>query len=62
MPRSKCDRVASNRTCPHGEDYQISFSGTEIRKLVTEGQAPPPQIMRAEVFEIVQKSDNPFVP
>jgi len=58
---TKCDRVASNRTCPHGEEYQISFSGTEIRKLITEGQAPPPQIMRPEVFDVIQKSDNPFV-
>ncbi len=58
---TRCDRVASNRTCPHGEDCQISFSGTEIRRLITEGQTPPPQIMRPEVFEVIQQSDNPFV-
>ncbi len=56
-----CQRVASDRTCPHGPDSQVSFSGTNIRQLIAEGQAPPPQVMRPEVFEVIQKSDQPFV-
>ena len=58
---TKCDRVASNRTCPHGEEYQISFSGTKIRQLIAAGQAPPPEVMRPEVFEVIHKSAQPFV-
>lgn len=57
----KCARVASDRTCPHGEEWQISFSGTKIRKLIAEGQAPPPEIMRSEVFEAIRQFANPFV-
>ncbi len=57
----KCGRVASNRTCPHGKEWQISFSGTKIRQLITEGEAPPPEIMRPEVFAVIQQFDNPFV-
>ena len=57
----KCARVASNRTCPHSEEHQISFSGTRIRQLITKGEAPPPEIMRPEVFEVIQRFDNPFV-
>ncbi len=58
---NKCARVASNRTCPHGEEWRISFSGTQIRTLITDGQAPPPEIMRPEVFETIQHFENPFV-
>ncbi len=58
---NKCERVASDRTCPHGEQWRISFSGTQIRTLITNGQAPPPAIMRPEVFETIQHFENPFV-
>lgn len=57
----RCGRVASNRTCPHGEEHRLSFSGTRIRQMILEGQAPPPEIMRPEVFEAISKFDNPFV-
>ena len=56
-----CQRVASDRTCPHGPDSQISFSGSKIRQLITQGEAPPPEVMRPEVFEVIHKSDQPFV-
>lgn len=56
-----CGRVASDRTCPHSEEEQISFSGTRIRQLITEGQAPPPEIMRPEVYEVIASFAQPFV-
>jgi sulfate adenylyltransferase len=57
----RCGRVASNRTCPHSEDVQISFSGTQIRQMIVDGQAPPAEIMRPEVFEAIEKFADPFV-
>lgn len=57
----RCQRVASNRTCPHGEEHQISFSGTRIRQMILNGQAPPPEIMRPEVYEAIRRFPNPFV-
>ncbi len=57
----RCGRVASNRTCPHGEEDQLSFSGTKIRRMITEGTAPAPEIMRPEVFQVIQQFENPFV-
>ena len=57
----RCARVASDRTCPHGPDDQISFSGTRIRKMVVEGTAPPAEIMRPEVFEVIRSYPQPFV-
>jgi len=57
----RCGRVASNRTCPHGAEDQLSFSGTKIRQMIVDGQAPPPEIMRPEVYEAISRFDNPFV-
>lgn len=56
-----CGRVTSDRTCPHQEDACLQFSGTELRAMIARGVAPPPEIMRAEVFEAVRRFDEPFV-
>lgn len=56
-----CARVASDRTCPHGEAEQISFSGSLIRKGILEGQAPPAEIMRPEVYDVIRSFEQPFV-
>ncbi len=57
-----CGRVASNRTCPHGgTEAALSFSGSEIRQGITDGNPPAPQVMRPEVYEVIRGFDNPFV-
>ena len=56
-----CGRVASNRTCPHEGDARLSFSGTEIRAMIQSGTAPRPEVMRPEVFEVIQQFGDPFV-
>jgi len=56
-----CGRVASNRTCPHKGEVCLSFSGTEIRAMITDGTPPRPEIMRTEVFEVIQQFEEPFV-
>jgi sulfate adenylyltransferase len=57
----KCARVASNRNCPHGEDQQIPFSGSLIRKGLQGGSPPPPEVMRPEVFAVIKQFEQPFV-
>jgi sulfate adenylyltransferase len=57
----KCRRLESERTCPHGDDQKIKFSGTVIRKMLVEGGTPPPELIRPEVFEAQKQIDNPFV-
>ena len=57
----KCASVASDRTCPHGEADQIPFSGTIIRKGITEGATVPPEVMRPEVMEVIRSFKQPFV-
>jgi sulfate adenylyltransferase len=57
----RCGRVASDRTCPHPEADRVSFSGTRLRAMIADGEAPPPEIMRPEVFEVIRQFGNPFV-
>lgn len=56
-----CGRVASNRNCPHGEDCQIPFSGTIIRRGISDGAPVPVEVMRPEVLDVIRKFPEPFV-
>ena len=57
----KCGGVANPKTCPHSDEYRITFSGTKIRKMLTSGEVPPPELMRPEVAETILNFENPFV-
>jgi sulfate adenylyltransferase len=57
----KCKHLASERTCPHGDEYRVPFSGTEIRKMVAEKRTPPEEIMRPEVFQVLTQVESAFV-
>jgi sulfate adenylyltransferase len=57
----KCGGVVNEKTCPHGEEQCIKFSGTRIRELLVKGQRPPEEMMRPEVTDIILRSGNPFV-
>ena len=58
---TKCGGVVNEKTCPHGEEDHIPFSGTRIRKMLSEGKIPPPELMRPEVAEIIIGSEKTFV-
>jgi sulfate adenylyltransferase len=57
----KCRHLASERTCPHEEEYHIPFSGTEIRRMIAQRRRPPEEIMRPEVFEVLMHVDSAFI-
>ena len=57
----KCGGVVNSKICPHKGEEIITFSGTKIRKMLTEGKVPPPELMRPEVAEVILRSPNPFV-
>ena len=57
----KCGRLESDRTCPHGDEFKMKFSGTVVRKLLVEGGTPPPEMIRPEVFQAQKDFDNPFI-
>lgn len=57
----KCLSFASERNCPHGEEYQESLSGTKLRAMILDKKNPSQYMMRPEVFQVLAKSNNPFV-
>jgi sulfate adenylyltransferase len=56
----RCVGVANEKTCPHGPEARLDFSGTLLRRLLTERQAPD-GLIRPEVAEIILGLDQPFV-
>ncbi|HHW08411.1 MAG TPA: sulfate adenylyltransferase [Firmicutes bacterium] len=48
-----CGGMATPKTCPHEERFHISLSGTKVRRLLEEGQTPPPECTRPEVAQVL---------
>ena len=57
---TKCNAVSSDRMCAHQDQY-ISFSGTEIRAAITNGQPLAEQVMRPEVLAKIMEFESVFV-
>lgn len=57
----KCLGVMSEKTCPHGEEYHLNFSGTRIREMLIRGEAMPKELMRPEVVGVISSYQNPYV-
>ena len=57
----KCSTVTNEKSCPHGKKDRVNFSGTKIRKLLSEGEVPQKELMRQEVAEVIMQHPNPFV-
>jgi sulfate adenylyltransferase len=49
----KCGEMASMKTCPHTKDDRCLISGTQLRKMLSEGTPPPDEFSRPEVVEIL---------
>jgi sulfate adenylyltransferase len=49
----KCEAVVTAKTCPHGKDDWLYLSGTQVREMLSRGEAPPPQFTRPEVAQIL---------
>lgn len=52
---TKCDGMASMKTCPHGKDERVMLSGTKLRKMLSEGESVSSQFSRPEVAAILQE-------
>jgi sulfate adenylyltransferase len=52
---SKCDGMASLRTCPHSKDDRVILSGTKLRKMLSEGADVPDHFGRDEVLVVLRK-------
>lgn len=49
----KCDGMASMKTCPHTAADRCMISGTELRRMMAEGEMPPKEFGRPEVVQIL---------
>jgi sulfate adenylyltransferase len=48
-----CDGMASLKTCPHEKEDRILISGSDLRKMLANGQMPPKEFSRPEVIKIL---------
>lgn len=51
----KCGEMASMKTCPHGKEDRCLISGTELRRMLSEGEQPPAEFSRPEVLDILME-------
>lgn len=51
---SKCDGMASGKTCPHDDKDRLLVSGTMLRKILSEGGDVPDHFSRPEVLAILR--------
>ena len=49
----KCEGMASLKTCPHSTEDRCLISGTELRRMLSLGEMPPPEFSRPEVLDIL---------
>lgn len=48
-----CYGMASFKTCPHDSKRHVALSGTEVRRILAEGHAPPSSFTRPEIAKIL---------
>jgi len=57
----RCLMYSNERNCPHGPESREELSGTNMRKMVSQGDMPAEHLMRPEVAKIIVSSKEPFV-
>ena len=50
-----CGWMATKKTCPHPASDRLDTSQTRIRKALADGSAPPKELLRPEVAEVLRR-------
>ena len=53
-----CQGMATVKTCSHSATERVSLSGTAVRQMLADGQAPPPEFTRPEIGEILKSASR----
>ena len=57
----KCLTFTNPNVCPHDADDREQISGTKLREMIQNGEAPSGFILRPEVAKVIIDFDKPFV-
>ena len=57
----KCFTYTTPKACPHDNDDKEQISGTALREMIQNGQAPSQFILRPEVAQVILDHPKPFV-
>src|SRR5262249_32813580 len=50
---TRCQGMATSKTCPHPSDAHVALRGTRVRELLRAGELPPPEFSRPEVARLL---------
>jgi sulfate adenylyltransferase len=52
---SKCETMATLKTCPHDETHRLTLSGTKVRELLRNNEHIPKNFSRPEVIRVLRE-------